>query len=133
MSDFEGNNDDRGLEEGYEEENLESIANENSNQIEDLEQSNEVEDFTKTYQNMDLARPRKTIPFLTKFEKARIIGKRAMQISKGAPPLVNVDKLENPVDIALKELQERKIPYIIRRALPNGVVEDWRVDELRFN
>jgi len=55
-----------------------------------------------------------------------------MQISKGAPPLVEVGNLENPVEIAYKELRERKIPYIIRRSLPNGMIEDWRVDELRI-
>jgi DNA-directed RNA polymerase I, II, and III subunit RPABC2 len=76
---------------------------------------------------------RRTIPFLTKYEKARVIGKRAMQISKGSPPLVEVGNLENPIDIALKELKERKIPFIIRRPLPNGSYEDWRVDELRID
>ena len=92
----------------------------------------EFENFQVTYDNMRLQdKERKTIPVLTKYEEARIIGKRAMQISKGAYPLVDVGNLENPVDIALKELREKKIPYIIRRPLPNGTYEDWRVDELR--
>jgi DNA-directed RNA polymerase I, II, and III subunit RPABC2 len=92
----------------------------------------EFENFQVTYDNMHLQdKKRKTIPILTKYEEARIIGKRAMQISKGAYPLVDIGNLENPVDIALKELHEKKIPYIIRRPLPNGTYEDWRVDELR--
>jgi len=124
------NNNEEGLAEVNVEENEQNDNEENSNQI--LEHFDEIEDFKQTYSNMVSTKNRKTIPFLTKYEKARIIGKRAMQISKGAPPLVEVGNLENPVDIALKELKERKIPYIIRRPLPNGVIEDWRVEELRF-
>jgi DNA-directed RNA polymerase I, II, and III subunit RPABC2 len=124
------NNNEEGLAEVKVEENEQNDNEENSNQI--LEHFDEIEDFKQTYSNMVSTKNRKTIPFLTKYEKARIIGKRAMQISKGAPPLVEVGNLENPVDIALKELKERKIPYIIRRPLPNGVIEDWRVEELRF-
>ena len=100
--------------------------------IDEQNVSDKVVDFKKTYENMASGVERRTIPFLTKYEKARIIGKRAMQISKGSPPLVEVGTLENPIDIALKELTERKIPFIIRRPLPNGTYEDWRVDELRI-
>lgn len=112
--------------------------NENENEfnenviIDEPNVSDKVVDFKKTYENMASGVERRTIPFLTKYEKARIIGKRAMQISKGSPPLVEVGTLENPIDIALKELSERKIPFIIRRPLPNGTYEDWRVDELRI-
>lgn len=114
------------------EENLDNVGEINSSKIEELEHIDEIEDFRQTYEKMVSANKRRTIPNLTRFERARIIGKRAMQISKGAPPLVEVGNLENPVDIALKELKERKIPYIIRRPLPNGMFEDWRVDELRI-
>ena len=109
----------------------ENALNENE-VIDDVQVVNKVVDFKKTYANMTSGVERRTIPFLTKYEKARIIGKRAMQISKGSPPLVEVGNLENPIDIALKELKERKIPFIIRRPLPNGSYEDWRVDELRI-
>jgi len=114
------------------EQNLENDIAENE-VVEDVQIIDKVVDFKKTYQNMaTTGKVRRTIPFLTKYEKARIIGKRAMQISKGSPPLVEVGNLENPIDIALKELKERKIPFIIRRPLPNGDYEDWRVDELRI-
>jgi DNA-directed RNA polymerase I, II, and III subunit RPABC2 len=113
--------------------NSNNEANEYSNQIDVLENDAKLEDFRTTYDRMiDKNTQRRTIPFLTKYEKARIIGKRAMQISKGSPPLVEIDDLESPIDIAKKELMERKIPFIIRRPLPDGSYEDWRVDELRI-
>jgi DNA-directed RNA polymerase I, II, and III subunit RPABC2 len=72
-----------------------------------------------------------TPTFLTKYEKARIIGTRALQISKNAPVLVDLGKDDiDPILIAEKELAERKIPFIIRRYLPDGSFEDWRVNEL---
>ncbi len=75
-----------------------------------------------------------TTRFLTKYEKARIIGSRALQISKNAPIMVEPDAGEwDPLKIAEKELVERKIPFIIRRYLPDNSYEDWRVDELIFD
>ena len=74
---------------------------------------------------------RVTPPFLTKYEKTRVIGTRALQISKNAPVLVDLGKDDiNPLLIAEKELTERKIPFVIRRYLPDGAFEDWRVSEL---
>ena len=69
-------------------------------------------------------------PFLTKYEKARIIGTRAVQISKNSPIYVDAKNINNPIEIALLELNENKIPFIIRRYLPNGDFEDWEVQEL---
>ena len=113
--------------------NSNNDGNEFSNQIDVLENEAKLEDFRTTYDRMiDKNTQRRTIPFLTKYEKARIIGKRAMQISKGSHPLVEIGDLESPIDIARKELMERKIPFIIRRPLPDGSYEDWRVDELRI-
>ena len=76
---------------------------------------------------------RTTTPFLTKYEKARVIGARALQISKNAPILVNLNQDESdPILIAEKELREHKIPFIIRRFLPDGSYEDWAVRELKL-
>jgi len=108
-----------------------SNLNNNSNQINDL--TDEFDDLKSTYQSMLTNRERKTIPILSKYERTRVVGERAIQISMGAPPLVEVGNLENPVDIAEKELREKKIPYIIKRVLPNGLIEMWRVDELRID
>lgn len=72
--------------------------------------------------------------FLTKYEKARILGARALQISKNAPVMVDLDPGEwDPLKIAEKELLAKKIPFIIRRYLPNNTYEDWKVEELIFD
>jgi DNA-directed RNA polymerase I, II, and III subunit RPABC2 len=75
----------------------------------------------------------KTLPFLTKYEKARILGERAKQLNVGATPFVPVEP--HMIDgylIALKELEEKKIPFIIKRPLPNGGCEYWKLKDLEF-
>jgi len=60
-------------------------------------------------------------PTLTRFEKARIMGARALQLSLGAPPFIQIPKTaRTSLDIAMGELEERVIPITIRRVLPNG-------------
>jgi len=74
-----------------------------------------------------------TLPFLTKYEKARIIGERAKQLDAGALPFVSVDEtIISGYLIALKELEEKKIPFIIKRPLPNGGCEYWRLKDLEI-
>lgn len=72
-----------------------------------------------------------TVPFLTKYERARILGQRAKQINSGAIPFIKVP--ENIIDgyiIAEMELKEKRIPFIIRRPLPNGGSEYWSLRDL---
>mmetsp|Transcript_47723 Transcript_47723/g.125002 ORF Transcript_47723/g.125002 Transcript_47723/m.125002 type:complete len:168 (-) Transcript_47723:552-1055(-) len=71
-----------------------------------------------------------TTPYMTKYERARILGTRALQISMNAPVMVELEGETDPLQIALKELRERKIPITVRRFLPDGSYEDWNVDEL---
>lgn len=60
-------------------------------------------------------------PTLTRFEKARIMGARALQLSLGAPPFIEIpENAKTSLDIALVELEQRVIPITIRRSLPNG-------------
>jgi DNA-directed RNA polymerase I, II, and III subunit RPABC2 len=73
---------------------------------------------------------RSSVPFLTKYERARILGTRALQISKNADLLVDPSGETDPYKIAEMELQERKIPFIIRRYMPDGSYEDWKLGEL---
>ena len=73
---------------------------------------------------------RTTTPYMTKYERARILGTRALQISMNAPVLVQLDGETDPLEIAGKELREKRIPFTIRRYLPDGSYEDWGVDEL---
>ncbi|ORM41535.1 putative DNA-directed RNA polymerase [Babesia sp. Xinjiang] len=93
-----------------------------------------------------------TSPYMTKYEKARIIGTRALQISLNAPITIPVDgsidtsddgiamgfgesidtsaAAIDPLVIAEKELYQKSVPFIIRRYLPNGSYEDWKIEEL---
>ena len=60
-------------------------------------------------------------PTLTRFEKARIMGARALQLSLGAPTFINIPKsVITSLDIAMEELEQRLIPISVRRTLPNG-------------
>jgi len=73
----------------------------------------------------------RTLPYLTKYERARILGQRAKQINAGAPAFVKVpEKVIDGYLIAEMELANKTIPFIIRRPLPNGGSEYWRVNDL---
>lgn len=73
---------------------------------------------------------RTTTPYMTKYERARVLGTRALQISLNAPVLVDIEGETDPLQIAMKELSQRKIPLVLRRYLPDGSYEDWGCDEL---
>lgn len=64
-------------------------------------------------------------PKLTRFERARVVGARALQVSMGAPVLLDLtDPTLSPIDIALMELEEGVLPISIRRALPDGTSQN---------
>lgn len=68
-------------------------------------------------------------PTLTRFEKARILGARALQLSQGAPPFIEIPATaRTSLDIALQELEDRAIPIVIRRRLPNGDYQNIPID-----
>lgn len=73
----------------------------------------------------------RTNPFITRYEYARVLGERAKQINAGAKPFVKLE--EGLIDgylIALQEYREKKIPFIIKRPLPNGGCEYWSLKDL---
>lgn len=73
----------------------------------------------------------RTYPFLTNFEKTKIIGLRANQLSKGSIPFIAVPKHITDVrDIARLELEQKRLPFIVKRPLPNGQFEYWRLTDL---
>lgn len=103
--------------------------------IEELDQPEEEQD------NIDILAPgqagggvpknkRITTKYMTKYERARVLGTRALQIAMCAPVMVELDGETDPLQIAMKELKQRKIPIIIRRYLPDHSYEDWGIDEL---
>ena len=71
-----------------------------------------------------------TMPFLSKYEKARVIGLRTQQLASGSKPLINTKGLNSNLEIAEEELKQKKIPFIIKRRLPNNKFEHWNINSL---
>lgn len=75
----------------------------------------------------------KTIPWLTKYERARVLGIRAKQLNNGGDAFVQVpSSMISGYKIAIEELKAKKIPFIIRRPIPNGGTEYWRLEDLEL-
>ena len=72
---------------------------------------------------------KKTIPILTKYERARIMGVRMQQLASGAKPCVDTRGMKSIEDIAKAELEKRVLPFLIKRPLPNGTCEYWKLEE----
>ena len=92
--------------------------------IEDLSNfSSNYEDRKKNYI---------TRPYLTKYERTRILSERTQQIVDGSTPLIpNVERFTSAYEIAVEELNTKKLPFIIRRPLPNlSGFEYWKLDDL---
>ena len=73
---------------------------------------------------------RVTSRFLSKYERARIIGTRALQISMNYPLTIDRGELIDPIRIAEKELENKTLPLVLRRYLPDGNYEDWALKDL---
>mmetsp|Transcript_4255 Transcript_4255/g.8145 ORF Transcript_4255/g.8145 Transcript_4255/m.8145 type:complete len:154 (-) Transcript_4255:1252-1713(-) len=112
-------------------EEFDVTGDDDPNAQEDINMSNNFEIHGSTTPGGGVAKEdRITTRYLTKYERARVLGTRALQISMNAPVMVDLDGETDPLKIAMKELRERKIPIIIRRFLPDGSHEDWSIDEL---
>lgn len=99
----------------------------------DLTEDVAMKDTSSTPKTASKAVPRDqriTSRFMTKYERARILGTRALQISMNAPVMVDIGGMTDPLKIAEKELEKKKIPLIVRRYLPDGFYEDWPINDL---
>ena len=67
---------------------------------------------------------------MTRYEKAKIIGMRMEQLARDAHALVDTSDCNSVHDIAMKELEEKKLPFIIVRTLANGKKEYWKIEDL---
>ena len=96
----------------------------------------EVKSLAKVTRNKDgqvIDALHRTLPFLTKYERTRILGQRAKQIDTGAKPFVKTDtSILDGYIIAQAELEQKKIPFIIKRPLPNGGFEYWNISDLEL-
>lgn len=110
-------------------------------EVEETKKSNRPEDEVVTYAETEYelrevpAQGNKVIiglPWLTRFERARITGARALQLSLGAPPLIKGSEGANTsILLAMEEVQEKALPISIRRVLPNGLYQDIPVDWMK--
>jgi len=137
MDDDDDDDDDDDYDENY----LQKFDSETKkNYIEEFhpecreENYNEIMALSKVVRdenNMIIDPLHRTIPFLTKYERARVLGMRAKQIEYGSLPFVEIpDNLFDPHIIANMELEKKKMPFIIRRPLPNGAFEYWNLKDL---
>ena len=100
--------------------------------IEEDDDDFEVVDHTNIYEKI-LKEDKKTLPIMSKYEKARLIGERAQQIADGAKPTIIVPQgIKSTIEIAKLELIQRKIPLIVRRKLSKNNFEDWRIEEFEI-
>ena len=116
----------------YEEfnEELDDIYDINTLEETELEIIDDNNDIIENIENEETINEKQTTNYITKYEKAKIIGFRAQQLSKGAAPSIDIGEEYNPYNIALMELEQNKLPLMIKRKLPNGNVEYWKTNEL---
>ena len=87
---------------------------------------------TNIYDDYDITKNRSS-KYLSKYEKAKVIGLRAQQIASGSKPFIEVPRgMSSVVDIAEKELENRKIPFIVKRYIGNGQYEYWKLEDLKY-
>ena len=101
----------------------------------DMDFLTETEITEQSTSGMVLNENRITKPFLSKYERARVLATRSKQLSLGAKPLIKIETKQSggtltSLDIAKLELKEKMIPFVIRRRLPSGYYELWKISEL---
>ena len=85
----------------------------------------------------NVKQPRVTREYFTRYEHSALLATRAQQLAEGAKPLISLEGMK-PSDplfvwiVAQKEIEQRKLPFIIRRQLPNGTSEYWSAQELEL-
>lgn len=114
------------------------IEEDEEEEVEEEDDDNIISDVLDDHNEKDItdniipSDERMSKPFLNKYEKTRILSTRSKQLSLGAKPLIKIvseNKLTT-LDIAKEELKQKMIPYILRRKMPNGKYELWKMEEL---
>jgi DNA-directed RNA polymerase I, II, and III subunit RPABC2 len=109
-------------------------------EVEETKKSNRPADEVVTYSEQEYelkevpAQGNKILiglPWLTRFERARITGARALQLSLGAPPLTKPDGANTSIALAMLEVEKKALPISIRRVLPNGMYQDIPIDWMK--
>jgi DNA-directed RNA polymerase I, II, and III subunit RPABC2 len=100
--------------------------------VEDEDKILDEEEESLVPSNLFIAKDNITTHYLTKYERAKVIGIRATQLSNGAQPTIQVSKNMSIYDIAWEEIKQKKCPYIVKRYLPDGSYEEWKVNDLEI-
>jgi len=100
-----------------------------------MDQHPEVKPISRAEIVEAIKQPRTTREYFTKYEYTTLLATRAEQIAQGAKPLVNLDglKTSDPMfvwNVAKREIEQRKLPFLIRRQMPNGTAEYWSAQEM---
>lgn len=91
----------------------------------------DINEFYKTYD--ENKKNFKTSPILTKYEKTRIISERVQQLSNGGLPFIsNPESYSTVYDLALQELNMKKLPFIIKRTISGSNYELWKLEDLKL-
>ena len=101
--------------------------------MEEDNMSSNIEDLNTFYENYEeMKKTYITKPFLNKFEKTKIISERAQQLANGSVSFLSIaDDYNNVYEITNQELKQKKIPFIIRRPVPNGY-EYWKLEDFKL-
>jgi len=120
-----------------EEENYQSFSDEDNDDDSNVERKHSIfqqpEDFNNFNTNYkEMKKDYITSPYLNKYEKTRIISERAQQLADGAVSLLkNPKSYASVYEIAMEELKQKKIPFIIKRPINNDF-EYWKLEDLKF-
>lgn len=100
-----------------------------------MDQHPEVKPISRAEIVEAIKQPRTTREYFTKYEYTTLLATRAEQIAQGAKPLVSLDglKTSDPMfvwNVAKREIEQRKLPFLIRRQMPNGTAEYWSAQEM---
>jgi DNA-directed RNA polymerase subunit K/omega len=73
----------------------------------------------------------RSAPFLSIFEKTKILGMRTNQLAQGARPYIQVpEHISDIQEIARMEIEQRRLPIIIKRFMPDGTSEKFRLSDM---
>ncbi len=82
--------------------------------------------------SLEVEKPRLTTEFMTKYEYTRLVTKRAEELRKGSPPMLDVGDCIDVIEIARREISARIIPFCIIRKLPTGQKEIWKIKDMHI-
>lgn len=117
------------------EEKKEEVSDDDLTDDDDDDLSDDDEETLNFKNGEMLLREKKiTIPILTKYERTKILSFRSQQITENSPVLIDLEKMTlplTPYNIALEELKQQKIPFKIKRKLPDNTYEVWKITEFK--